>query len=83
MSRASYEIRAVGNVQATILEDFTGITVTPDPAGSTIHVELADEAQLHGVLEALRRAGFPLVDVRREPLFDDVDQASDQSSPDP
>lgn len=70
MTRAAYEIRAVGEVPAELLEDFAGVTVSLDVAGSTIHAELADEAELHGVLDALRREGFPLLDVRRETDYD-------------
>lgn len=66
MSRAAYEIRAVGEVPRDILEDFEGATVSIDPAGSTIHAELVDDAALHGLLDALRRGGFELLDVRRE-----------------
>jgi hypothetical protein len=69
MSMAAYEIRAVGNVPARMLEDFEGVTVTNDAAGSTIHVLLADEAELHGLLDALRRGGYLLVDVRRDPGY--------------
>jgi hypothetical protein len=67
MSRSAYEIRAVGEVPPRVLEDFPGVSVTIDVAGSTIRAELADESELHGVLDALRREGFPLVDVRRTP----------------
>ena len=66
MSRAAYEIRAVGEVPRGVLEDFEGVTVSIDPAGTTIHATLADEAELHGLLDALSRGGFVLVDVRRE-----------------
>ena len=70
MSQAAYEIRTVGQVPRALLEDFEGVTVSNDPAGSTIHVLLADEAQLHGLLDALHRGGFVLVDVRKEPVGD-------------
>ena len=75
MSRAAYEIRAVGEVPGAMLEDFEGVTVSFDPAGTTIHAVLADEAELHGLLDALRREGFLLVDVHRE-AFDDVEDDS-------
>ena len=71
MSRAAYEIRALGAVPSRVLEDFGGVTVNIDVAGSTIRADLADESQLHGVLDALRRGGFTLVDVRRETDYDD------------
>jgi hypothetical protein len=69
MPKAAYEIRAMGEVPATLLEDFEGATVSTDAAGSTIHVLLADEAELHGLLDALRRGGFQLIDVRRDPVY--------------
>ena len=69
MSKAAYEIRAAGNVPAGVLEDFEGVTVSNDAVGSTIHVQLADEAELHGLLDALRRGGFLLIDVRRDPVY--------------
>ena len=71
MSRAAYEIRAVGEIPPRVLEDFPGVTVSMDVAGSTIRAELADESELHGVLDALRRGGFALVDVRREADYED------------
>ena len=67
MSRAAYEIRAVGEVPPELIDDFDGMTVSVNPAGSTIHVVLADEAELHGLLEAPARGGFLIVDVHREP----------------
>lgn len=66
MSKAAYEIRAAGEVPQRAVEDFEGVTVSIEPAGSTIRAELADEAELHGVLDALRREGFILLEVRRE-----------------
>ena len=44
MSRAAYEIRAEGEVPRRDFEDFQGVTATINPAGSTIHVALADGA---------------------------------------
>jgi hypothetical protein len=67
MSKSAYEIRAVGEVPSDLLDDFEGATVSFEPGGSTIHVELGDEAELHGLLAALNRKGYALVDVRREP----------------
>jgi hypothetical protein len=67
MSRAAYEIRAVGEVPRELIDDFEGMTVSVNPAGSTIRVVLGDEAELHGLIEALIREGFLIVDVHREP----------------
>ncbi|MGF9764754.1 hypothetical protein AAII07_57745 [Microvirga sp. 0TCS3.31] len=74
MSRSAFEIRAVGDVPSELLDDFEGATVSLEPGGSTIHVVLGDDAELHGLLAALSREGFALVDVRREP---DVEPGTD------
>jgi len=66
VSRAAYEIHAAGEVPRDMLEDFAGVSVSIDPAGTTIHALLADESELHGLLDVLSRGGFQLVDVRRE-----------------
>jgi hypothetical protein len=70
MSRSAYEIRAVGEVPPDMMDDFEGATVSRDPGGFTIHVVLADDAELHGLLAALNRQGLALIDVRREPAVE-------------
>lgn len=76
MSRSAYEIRAVGEEPPDLMDDFEGATVSKDPGGFTIHVVLGDDAELHGLLAALNRQGFALVDVRREPA---VEVSDDQT----
>jgi hypothetical protein len=66
MSRVAYEIRVVGEVLPRLLEDFEGVTLRIEPASTTMRAVLADDAELHGLLEALRREGLILMDVRRE-----------------
>jgi hypothetical protein len=44
--------------------------VYTDPAGATLRAELADQAELHGLLDALRRDGVVLVDVRRDEFYE-------------
>jgi hypothetical protein len=75
VSRAAYEIHAVGEVPRDMLEDFAGVSVSIDSAGTTIHALLADESELHGLLDVLSRGGFQLVDVRRE-AFDTWDDGA-------
>lgn len=67
MSRTTYEISALGSVPPELFEDFGGITVTHRSAGTTIRADLADEAQFNGILDALRRGGYELLDVHKEP----------------
>jgi hypothetical protein len=66
MSRVAYEIRVAGQVPARLLEDFDKITLLVDPVGTTMIADLSDETELHGILDALRRSGLVLVDVRRQ-----------------
>jgi hypothetical protein len=66
MARAAFEIRTVGEIPAEVFEDFEGVSVSVDPAGTTIHATLADEAELSGLLEAINREGYVIVDLRRE-----------------
>lgn len=70
MPRAAYEIRTVGGVPSQLLDDFDGASVSADPAGTTIHVVLRDEAELHGLLDAISRAGVELLDMRRDPVIE-------------
>jgi len=70
MPRAAYEFRAVGDLPPHLLDDFDGASVLADPAGSTIHVVLRDEAELHGLLDAMSRAGVELLDMRRDPVIE-------------
>lgn len=70
MARSSYEIRVLGVVPEDLLLDFERVSVSVDPVGTTMRAELADEAELHGILDALRREGLVLVDVRREQVFE-------------
>jgi hypothetical protein len=70
MPRSAYEIRVLGVVPEEVLLDFERVSVSIDPVGTTMRAELADEAELHGILDALRREGLVLVDVRREQVFE-------------
>jgi hypothetical protein len=69
MPKVAYEIRVLGEVPPRLFEDFEQVTVSTDQLGATLRAELADQAALHGLLEALRREGLVLVDVRREPPY--------------
>jgi len=66
MSRVAYRIRVAGTVPARFLEDFSRVTIAIDQVGTTLRADLADQAELHGLLDALRRDGLQLLEVRRE-----------------
>ena len=77
MSRVAYQIRVAGAVPARFFEDFSRVTVATDQVGTTLRADLTDQAELHGLLDALRRDGLVLVEVRREQVFE-----SDAGNPD-
>ena len=66
MSKAVYEIRVLGEIPPHVLDDFDRVTVSVDPLETAVRAELVDEAELQGILDAIRRCGLVLVDVRRE-----------------
>ena len=66
MSKAVYEIRVLGEIPPRVLDDFDRVTVSVDPLETAVRAELVDEAELQGILDAIRRNGLVLVEVRRE-----------------
>ncbi len=77
MSRVAYQIKVIGEVPADFFEDFNRVTVAVDQVGTTLRADLIDQAELHGLLDALRRDGLVLVEVRREQQFESDEQPSD------
>ena len=70
MTRVAYQIRVAGAVPDRFFDDFSRVTVAVDPVGTTLRADLADQAELNGLLAALRRDGLVLLEVRREQVFD-------------
>lgn len=59
-----YEVTVQGRLERRWATWFDGFTVTPQPDGTTvISGTVADQAALHGLLQALRDLGLPLVSV--------------------
>ena len=57
-----------------MLDDFALLVMAVDPVGTTMRADVLDESGLHGILDALRRAGIELLDVRRLPSYGSGDQ---------
>jgi hypothetical protein len=81
MSRVAYQIRVAGAVPERFFEDFDRVTLALDPGGTTLRADLTDLAQLNGLLDALRRDGLELLEVRREQAFGEVDPAPGSDAP--
>jgi len=76
MSRVAYRIRVAGAVPPRFFEDFSRVSVADDETGTTLRADLTDQAELHGLLDALRRDGLALVEVRREQVPDSEGKAT-------
>ena len=59
-----YEIRVKGHLDARWAAWFDGLTLTHGSDGTTvIHGPVADQAELHGLLQKIRDLGLPLISV--------------------
>jgi hypothetical protein len=74
MSRVAYQIRVVGAVPDRFFEDFTCVRVVVAPGVTALRADLTDQAELNGLLDALRRAGLELLEVHREQFADFPDE---------
>jgi hypothetical protein len=77
MSRVAYQIRVAGELPERFFEDFSRVTVAVEPVGTTLRADLTDQAELNGLLDALRREGLVLLEVRREQVFEGNEGSDD------
>jgi hypothetical protein len=77
MSRVAYQIRVAGELPERFFEDFSRVMVAVDPVGTTLRADLTDQAELNGLLDALRREGLVLLEVRREQVFEGNEGSDD------
>jgi hypothetical protein len=71
MPKAAYEIRVLGEIPPRVLDDYERVTSSIDPLETTLRAESVDEAELQGILDAIRRCELVLMDVRR--VLEDID----------
>lgn len=64
MTGTTYEIRIAGAVPAGLLADLGGTLVAVQELRTVMTGELADQAELHGLLRRIRSLGLELVEVR-------------------
>jgi hypothetical protein len=61
-----YEIRVKGHLEARWSTRFDGMSLTRERDGTTLLAgPVADQAQLHGLLQKVRDLGLPLLSVTR------------------
>jgi hypothetical protein len=61
----SYEIRISGRVGSSALASFEDMEAAIRPAETVLRGEVADQAQLHGLLERIQLLGLELIEIRR------------------
>ena len=63
---ARYRLRVQGHLGAQWADWFGGFTLSWQAPGETVLVgQVIDQADLHGLLNAIRDLGLPLLEVRR------------------
>jgi hypothetical protein len=67
VARVSYEIRIRGKVGDSVLASFEDMEAGVRPAETVLTGTIADQAQLHGLLERIQLLGLELVEVRQVP----------------
>ena len=63
IARQHYEIVVRGRLSSRYEHAFDGVTLVPRHGQTTLRAELADQAQLYGLLNRLRDFGIELVSV--------------------
>ena len=72
-SRQRYEIVIRGRLSQRYESAFDGVTLEPRDGETSLHADLADQAQLYGLLNRLRDFGIELISINA------VAEASDAS----
>ena len=68
----TYEIRVEGRLGPHWSAWFEGLSIAPEPDGTTVLAgPVADQAALHGLLQKLRDLGVPLVSLTAVPSDDE------------
>jgi hypothetical protein len=65
--RRRYDIVVRGRLSSRYAGAFDDVTLEPRPGATRLHADLADQAQLYGLLNRLRDFGIELVSVNAVP----------------
>jgi hypothetical protein len=72
----TYEITFVGRAGADLQAEFDDCEISMGPSTTTLHLQLADQAALHGLLQRIASFGLDLIDVSVVPPADVRDETS-------
>ena len=63
MPPRTYEITFAGQAGTVVRAEFDDCEVSVGPSTTTLHLELADQGALHGLLQRIANFGLELIDV--------------------
>ena len=76
MPSRTYEITFVGQAGTVLQAEFDDCEITVGPSTTTLHLQLADQGALHGLLQRIASFGLELIDVSVVPPADVRDETS-------
>ncbi len=77
MPSRTYEITFVGQAGTVLQAEFDDCEISVGPSTTTLHLQLADQGALHGLLQRIASFGLELIDVSVVPSADVRDETSD------
>ncbi len=77
MPSRTYEITFVGQAGTVLQAEFDDCEISVGPSTTTLHLQLADQGALHGLLQRIVSFGLELIDVSVLPSADVRDETSD------
>jgi hypothetical protein len=73
----TYEITFAGQAGTVLQAEFDDCEISVGPSTTTLHLQLADQGALHGLLQRIASFGLELIDVSVVPPADVRDETSD------
>jgi len=73
----TYEITFVGQAGTVLQAEFDDCEISVGPSTTTLHLQIADQGALHGLLQRIASFGLELIDVSVVQSADVRDQTSD------
>lgn len=83
MANTVFEVRVTGLVPAEDLLDLGVVMKATQDASTVLYGDIRDEAALFGLLNRLRDLGLEVVEVRRSPDLEPLDESVDPTSEEP
>ena len=77
MAPRTYEVTFVGQAGTILQAEFDDCEISVGPSATTLHLQLADQGALHGLLQRIASFGLELIDVSVVPSADIRDETSD------